>query len=94
MDLSFLSLKDIYGIIRIYHPCSAISRKAGESIECGHFVTYIFDEEECRVYDDNRINYVPTKSVLVDEEFQRSIDAVSYIRKIDNIQTQSLPNSQ
>ena len=94
VDLSFLSLNDIYGINRIYHPCSAISRKAGESIEYGHFVMYIFDGEECRVYDDNRINYVPTKSVLVDEEFQRSIDAVSYIHKIDNIKTQSLPNSQ
>ena len=94
MDLSFLSLKDIYGTNRIYNLCSAMSRKAAESIEYGHFVTYIFDGEECRVYDDNRINYVPTKSVLVDEEFQRSIDAVSYIRKIDNIQTQSLPNSQ
>ena len=34
------------------------------------------------------------KSVLEDEEFQRSIYAVSYIRKIDNIETPSLPNSQ
>ena len=89
-----LLLKDIYGTNRIYHLCSAISRKAGESIEYGHFVAYIFDGEECRVYDDNKINYVQTKSVLEDEEFQRSIYAVSYIRKIDNIETPSLPNSQ
>ena len=52
MDLSFLSLKDIYDKNRIYHICSAISRKAAESIKCGHCVTYIFDGEECRVYDD------------------------------------------
>ena len=57
-DLSFLSQKDIYGTNRIHHLCSAISRKAGESIEYGHFVAYIFDGEECRVYDDNKINYV------------------------------------
>ena len=91
MDLSFLSLKDIYGTNGIYHLCSAISRKAGESTE---YVAYIFDGEECRVYDNNKINYVQTKSVLEDEEFQRSIYAVSYIRKIDNIETTSLPNSQ
>ena len=91
MDLSFLSLKDIYGTNRIYHLCSAISRKADESAE---YVAYIFDGEECRVYDDNKINYVQTKSVLEDEEFQRSIYAVSYIRKIDNIETPSLPKCQ
>ena len=73
MDLSFLSLNNIYGTNGIYHLCSAISRKAGESIEYGHFVAYIFDGEECRVYDDNKINYVQTKSVLEDEEFQGSI---------------------
>ena len=73
MDFSFLSLKDIYSTNRIYHLCSAISRKAGESIEYGDFAAYIFDGEECRVYDDNKINYVQTKLVLEDEEFQRSI---------------------
>ena len=46
MDLSFLSLKDIYGTNHIYHLCSALSRKAGESIEYGHFVAYVFDGEE------------------------------------------------
>ena len=94
MDLSFLLLKDIYGTNRIYHFCSAISRKAGESIEYGHFVVHIFDGEECRVYDDKKINYVQTKAVLEDEEFQRSIYSVSYIRKIDNIETPSLPDNQ
>ena len=49
MDFSFLSPKDIYGTNRIYHICSAISRKAGESSEYGHFVAYILDGEECRV---------------------------------------------
>ena len=74
MDLSFLWLKYIYGTNhRVYHLCSAISRKAGESTEYGHFVAYIFDGEECRVYDDNKTNYVQTKSVLEDDEFQRSI---------------------
>ena len=92
--MSFLSLKDIYGTNRIHHLCCAISRKAGESIEYGYFVAYIFDEEECRVYDHNKINYVQTKSVLEEEEFQKRIYAVSYIRKIDNIETPSLPNSQ
>ena len=94
MDLSFLSLKDIYGINRIYRLCSARSRNAGKSIEYGHFVPYIFDGKEFRVYDDNKISYVQTKSFLEDEEFQKSIYAVSYIRKIDNIETPSLPNSQ
>ena len=70
------------------------SRKAGESIEYGDFVAHIFDGEECRVYDDNKINYVQTKAVLEDEEFQRSIYSVSYIRKIDNIEIPSLPNNQ
>ena len=78
-NLSFLSLKDIYGTNRIYHLCSAISKKAGESIEYGHFVAYIFDGEECRVSDDSKINYVQKKSVLEDEEFQKSIYAFSYI---------------
>ena len=32
MDLSFLSLKDIYGTNHIYHLSSAISRKGGKSI--------------------------------------------------------------
>ena len=94
MDLSFLSLNDIYGTNRIYNLCSPMSRKAAESIEYGHFVTYIFDGEECRVYDDNQINQVQTKSVLEDEEFHKSIYAVSYIHKIGNIETPSLPNSQ
>ena len=89
MNLSFLWLKDINDTNRIYHLCSAVSRKTGESIEYGHFVAYIFDGEECRVYDDNKINYVQTKSVLEDEEFQKSIYAVSYIRKTDNIETPS-----
>ena len=40
MDLSFLLLKDIYGTNRIYHLCRAISRKAGEKIQNGHFVAY------------------------------------------------------
>ena len=31
------------------------SRKAGESIKYGHFVVHIFDGEECRVYDDNKL---------------------------------------
>ena len=66
MDLSFVSLKDIYDTNHIYNLCSAISRKAGESIEYGHFVAYILDGEECRVYDDNKINFVQTKSVLED----------------------------
>ena len=79
MDLSFLSLKDIYGTNRIYHICSVISRKAGESIKYGHFVAYIFDGEERCVYDDNKINYVQTKSGLEDEEFQKNIYAFSYI---------------
>ena len=79
----FLSLKDIYETNHIYHICSAVSRKAGDSIEYGHFVAYIFDGEECRVYDDNKINFVQTKSVLEDEEFQKSIYAVSFIRKIE-----------
>ena len=78
-NLSFLSLKDIYGTNRIYHLCSAISKKAGESIEYGHFVAYIFDGEECRVSDDSKINYVQKKSVLEDEEFQKSNYAFSYI---------------
>ena len=75
MDLSFLSLKNIYGTNYIYHLCSAISRKAGDSIEYGHFVTYIFDGEERHVYDDNKINFVQTKSVLEDEEFQIALFA-------------------
>ena len=94
MDFSFLSLKDIYGTNRIYCLCSTISRKAGESIEYRHFVAYIFDGEECRVYDDNKINYVQTKSVLEDEEFQRSIYAVSCTPKIRSVETPFLPNSQ
>ena len=94
MDLSFLSLKDIYDINRIYRLCSSISKKAGKSIKYGHFVPYIFDGEEYCVYDDNKISYVQTKSVLEDEEFQKSIYAVSYIRKVDNIESPSLPNSQ
>ena len=91
MNLSILSLKDIYGTNRIYHLWSAISRKAGESIGYGHFVAYIFDGEECHVYDDKKINYVQMKSVLEDEEFQKIIYAISYIRKIENIETPSLP---
>ena len=71
MDLSFLSLKDIYGANHIYHLRSAISRKAGESIKYGYCVAYIFDWEECRIYDNNKINHVKTKSVLKDEEFQK-----------------------
>ena len=31
------------------------SRKAGESIKYGDFVVHIFDGEECRVYDDNKL---------------------------------------
>ena len=87
-----VNLKDIYGTNHIYHLRNAIPRKAGESIEYGHFVAYTFDAEECHVYDDNKINYVKIKSVLEDEEFQNNIYTVSYIRKIDNIQTPSLPN--
>ena len=94
MDLSFLSLNNIYGTNGIYHLCSAISRKAGASIEYGHFVAYIFDVEECCVCDDDKISYVQTKTVLEDEEFQRSIYTDSYIRKIGNIETPSLPNCQ
>ena len=71
MDLSFLSLKDIYGTNHIYHIRSAISRKAGESIKYGYFVAYVFDGAECRFYDDNKINHVKTTSVLEDEEFQK-----------------------
>ena len=92
--MSFVSLKDIYGTNHIYNLCSAISRKTGESIEYGHFVADILDGEECCVYDNNKINFVQTKSVLEDEVFQKSIYAVSYIRKIDNIETPSLPNCQ
>ena len=71
MDLSFLSLKDIYGANHIYHLRSAISKKACESIKYGYCVAYIFDGEECRIYDNNKINHVKTKSVLKDEEFQK-----------------------
>ena len=53
MDLYFLSLKDTYGTNRIYHLYRETSRKAGESIEYGHFVAHIFDGEKCRVYEDN-----------------------------------------
>ena len=77
MDLSFLSLKDIYYTNHIYHLSSTISRKAGESIEYGHFVVQIFDGKEYHVYDDNKVNYVKTKSVLEVEEFQKNIYAVS-----------------
>ena len=94
MDLSFLSLKDICGTNHIHHLCSALSRKAGESIEYGHFVAHVFDGEEWCVYDGNKINYVQKKSVLEYEEFQKGIYAVSYIRKIDNIETPSLPKCQ
>ena len=79
MGLSFLSLKDIYGTNHIHHLCSALSRKAGESIEYGHFVAHVFDGEEWCVYDGNKINYVQKKSVLEYEEFQKGIYAVSYI---------------
>ena len=53
MDLYFLSLKDTYGTNRIYHLYRETSRKAGESIEYGHFVAHIFDGEKCRVYENN-----------------------------------------
>ena len=33
-------------------------------------------------------------SVLEDEEFQKNIFSVSYIDKINNIETPSLPNSE
>ena len=65
-----------------------------QGVEHGHFLAYIFDGKECRVYDDNKVNYVKLKSVPEDEEFQKNIYAVSYIRKIDNIETLYLPNSE
>ena len=82
MDLSFLSLKDIYGTNHIHHLCSALSRKAGESIEYGHFVAHVFDGEEWCVYGGNKINYVQKKSVLEYEEFQKGIYAVSIFAKL------------
>ena len=77
MDFPFLSLKDIYGIYQIYHFRSTASRRAGESIEYGHFVAYISHGKECRVYDDDKISHVKTKLVLEDEEFQKGIYTVS-----------------
>ena len=69
--------------------------KLVKALNMAIFVVHIFDGEECRVYNDKKINYVQTKAVLEDEEFQRSIYSVSYIRKlIDNIETPSLPDSQ
>ena len=66
-----LSLKDIYCTNHTYPLSSTISRKSGENIEYGLFVMYIFAEKECHVNDDNKINYVKTKSVLEDEVFQK-----------------------
>ena len=54
----------------------------------------IFDGKERRVYDNNKINYVKTKSGLQNEEFQKNIYTVSYIRNIDNIESPSLPYSE
>ena len=56
-------------------------------------MTYMFDGKECRVYDDNKVNYDKAKSVVEDEEFWKNVYAVNYIHKINNIETPSLPNS-
>ena len=71
-----------------------MSKRADESTQYGRFEAYIFDGKECRFYDDKKINYIKTKLILEDEEIQKSIYAVSYIRKIDNIKTPSLSNSE
>ena len=65
-----------------------------EGVKHGHFLAYIFDGKECRVCSNNKVNYVKLNSVPEDEEFQKNIYAVSYIRKIDNIETLYLPNSE
>ena len=82
MDLSFFSLKDIYGTNYIYHLRSTIQRKADESIENGHFLAYIFDGKKCRVYDDNKINYVRAKLVLEDDEFQKIFTQLAIFLKL------------
>ena len=69
-------------------------KETGKRIDYGHFVANIFDGKERRVYDNNKINYVKTKSVLQNEEFPENIYAVSYIRNIDNIESPSLPYSE
>ena len=53
-----------------------MSRKACENIEYGQFVAY---GRECRVYDDNKINYVKTKSVLEDCLSSRTDFVLTYL---------------
>ena len=54
----------------------------------------VFDAKESCVYEDNKIDYVKTKSVLQNEEFHKNIYTVSYIRNIDYIKSPNLPYSE
>ena len=60
MDLSFVSLKDIYGTDHIY-PSPYLAQYQGKLVKAFNmdsFVAYTFDGRECRVYDDNKILYL------------------------------------
>ena len=79
LDLRFCSLKDMGGEEISYEPISAVGRIGDESINCGHYVTYII-ETNCQQiikFDDTKIAALH-KDSLLSEEFQRELYIAVY----------------
>ena len=78
-DLSiFRSISETGGKNKMYKLTSAVTRIGGKNINMGHFVSYVFTEDEIIMYDDKTVRIKIDENLSSNVKFQREVCAVTY----------------
>ena len=78
-DLSiFCSISETGGENKMYKLTSAVTRSGGRNINMGHFISYVFTEDEIIMYDDKTVTRKTDENLSSNVKFQKEVCAVAY----------------
>ena len=62
----------------MYKLTSAVTQIGGRNINMGHFISYVFTEDEIIIYDDKTVTRKIDENLSSNVKFQREVCAVIY----------------
>ena len=62
----------------MYKLTSAVTRSGGRNINMGHFISYVFTEDEIIMYDDKTVTRKTDENLSSNVKFQKEVCAVAY----------------
>ena len=74
----------------MYTLTSEVTRSGGRNVNAGHFISYVFTEDEIIIYDDKTVKRKIDENLSSNSKFQREVCAVTYCLDLGVIRLESL----